>query len=122
MKSLKPKRSWLSGIGRVAAKWLFVGSVLGGCGYLLMGGAPPPSTVEVPTDETSLAGDTVGAVETPKPNPPKRVVVTELKPRAISVTVTLPGIVEASQDIDLAASIAGTVEWVGAAEGDRIKE
>lgn len=122
MKLLKPKRVWLKGIGRFAAKWLFVGAVLGGCGYLLMGGAPSSSTDEASTKTTSVTDDTTDASKTTDSNPLKRVVVTELKSSPISVTITLPGIVEAIDDIDLAASIAGTVEWVGVVEGERVKK
>ena len=69
-----------------------------------------------------MTDDTTDASKTTDSNPLKRVVVTELKSSPISVTITLPGIVEAIDDIDLAASIAGTVEWVGVVEGERVKK
>lgn len=37
-------------------------------------------------------------------------------------TLVLPGSVEAYQDIDLAARMGGTIEWLGPKEGDRIKK
>jgi len=36
--------------------------------------------------------------------------------------LTLPGTIEAYEDIDLAAKISGTVEWIGPKEGDRVKK
>ena len=36
--------------------------------------------------------------------------------------LTIPGTIEAYEDIDLAAKMGGTVEWIGPKEGDRVKK
>lgn len=50
-----------------------------------------------------------------------RVKVIRVFPQLLVDTLRLPGTVEASDDIQLAAKIGGTVEWMGYDEGDEVK-
>lgn len=51
----------------------------------------------------------------------ERVKVFRPFPMAIEDVLTMPGTVEAFEDIDLAAPTGGTVAWIGVKEGDRIE-
>lgn len=50
-----------------------------------------------------------------------RVEVVELTPAALDESFTLPGSLEAWEDLTLAAEYAGTVRWIGPKEGDRVR-
>jgi membrane fusion protein (multidrug efflux system) len=73
------------------------------------------ATANQPTTATATASGSVG-IQKSKP----RVKVAVLKPGPITEILSLPGNVEAWQDIDLSCRIGGTIEWVGPKEGDRV--
>ena len=94
---------------RFIVKWLVVLIVVGGGAFLLFAGTNHSSRSAIEPEANS-------------PDPPlRRVQVLELIPRPVSETITLPGTVEAIEDIDLAAGIAGSVEWIGVKEGTLVK-
>ena len=61
------------------------------------------------------------SADTPVVVPPEKIVqvtVHTVEPRAITETFTLPGHLEAWEDLILSAELAGPVRWVGPQEGD----
>ncbi len=93
---------------RFAAKWLIVLAVCGGAGYALYASV---NSSQLPED----------ALEPNEP-PLRRIQVMELQAEPVQETITLPGTVEAIEDIDLAATTPGTVDWIGVEEGDSVRK
>lgn len=60
-------------------------------------------------------------VETPATEKVVQVHLSEVMREDLQETFTLPGTLEAWEDLTLAAEISGPVRWVGPREGDRIK-
>ncbi len=89
---------------RFVVKWLIVLAVCSGAGYMLFASVNHSGPDEVLTE----------SIEPPL----RRIQVSELTPRSVEEKITLPGSVVAIQDINLAATTPGTVEWVGVEEGD----
>ena len=94
---------------RFIAKWLVVLLVVGGAAFFLFAGTN--QSRKSATDPATSSADP----------PLRRVQLLELAPQPVAETITLPGIVEAIQDINLAAGISGVVEWVGVEEGQLAK-
>jgi len=62
------------------------------------------------------------AAASAKEEKPINVAVEEVGPVRMVQRVLLPGSVEASRTVDVAAEVAGRVDWIGPAEGSRLKE
>lgn len=62
--------------------------------------------------------------EGPSPAPPKvtNVTVRTVQAEDLRETFTLPGTLEAWEDLVLAAELAGAVHWIGPREGDRVRK
>jgi len=95
--------------------------------FLLLLGAIAVCTVTIAlvaekNSQNATEGNGAQAAETVvKPDEKRtRVKVTVVQPRPITEYLLLPGTVEAWEDIDLSAKAAGTVEWIGPEEGDRV--
>lgn len=57
-----------------------------------------------------------------KPVKATQVVLTEVSRHDLNESFTLPGTLEAWEDLTLAAELAGPVVWTGAEEGDRLRQ
>lgn len=101
-------------IARFITKWLSVGTIVGGACFILVAG-----TTNVADEGQNPPAMALARSSAP---PPRRVMVQELAPRPVDETISLPGVVEAIDDINLAATIPGAVEWVGVKEGEAVKK
>ncbi len=117
--------------GRFLFKWLIVAGLLLGCLYVYKDeifnshkGKESDESVALEEQDSSNQEEqnsSESKEQTPEDLPVRSVIVRELVPKPIDNSIRLPGLVEAIDDIDLASSIAGTVEWVGVSEGDRVR-
>ncbi len=91
---------------------IFVAVVLVVAGVALRSGKMQPQATEV---------EVVAEAKAEVGKRPVNVAVEILKPRNVEETFTLPGTLEAWEDITLSLEQPGTILWIGPSEGDRLK-
>ena len=91
---------------------ILVVMVLVAAGIAIRNGKLPPQTAEAET-----VAEAVPEVE----KNPVNVMVEILKPQDVEETFTLPGTLEAWENLTLSLEQPGTILWVGPSEGDRLK-